>query len=329
MERTLTPAGAELVVRRALVGYDAGIEDVRLVKHRENHVFHATGASGSLAVRLHRPGYSDARQVAEELAVLDYLSARGFEVPAVRRNHDGDHLTTVDGHLVDVFDWIDGSEPVGDAGEGWAGTAALTPEDFGRLGALAARLHNHLSAPEAPAVTHRAAWDADGLAGSAPAWGEPLRLPETEPHRALLEEAIAALRQHLDGLPRTPDRFSIIHADMSLENVLRTRDSLVLIDFDDCGRGWQAFELATLLFWYLRHPSYETYRDAALGGYAAHREPAGLDDHLLDGLLLARGLSYLGWAADRRGSDDAEFVAGHLVGFVAGLADSYLTGPTT
>lgn len=328
MERILTPADAELVVRRALAGYDLPVDDVRLVKHRENHVFHATG-SEPLAVRLHRPGYSDSEQVAEELAVLDYLSGRGFEVPAVRRNRDGEHLTIVDGHLVDVFDWIADSEPVGDAGDGWSGTAELTPADFGRLGALAARLHNHLSSPDAPRVSHRTAWDADGLAGPAPAWGDPLRLPETRSHRPLLEEAIGALGEHLGGLPRTPDRFSLIHADMSLENVLRTGDSLVLIDFDDCGEGWQAFELATLLFWYLRHPSYAAYREAALTGYAAHREPAGLDDHLLDGLLLARGLSYLGWAADRRGSDDAEFVAEQLVGFVAGLADAYLTGPTT
>ncbi|WP_371832061.1 phosphotransferase, partial [Rhodococcoides fascians] len=96
----------------------------------------------------------------------------------------------------------------------------------------------------------------------------------------------------------------------------------MLIDFDDAGHGWHAFEIATLWFWFQPPPLFEQYAAAALASYASTR--GHVDHTLLSGMTLARGLTYLGWAAARRGDPTADFIAGSLVDLVARNAAQYL-----
>ena len=98
---------------------------------------------------------------------------------------------------------------------------------------------------------------------------------------------------------------------------------MVLIDFDDFGEGWHLFDLATVLFFFQPHPLYDNYREALLEGYGSVRPfPDGFLQPW-DLMLLARGLTYLGWAASRRGDEAAEFIVERVVPVVLGLAQNY------
>jgi Ser/Thr protein kinase RdoA (MazF antagonist) len=322
---------ARRIVHSALTRY--GLADVNLhfVKYRENYVFRAECGGEEFAVRLHRPGLHSVEEVRTELAYLDALRQRGFTVPEAVPTVDGELLCTVDDGTggavhVDLQRWVTGAEPLGDIGEAFDGSSRLAPEDFHRLGAMAADLHNHTEQlGRLPGFT-RAAWDVEGLVGEQALWGDPLALPVlTTADRALLADAVQRLTTDLTELGTDPAVYGVIHADFTPENILVRGEELVLIDFDDFGEGWHLFELATVLFFYRPHPRFPEFVDAVFAGYRTQRPLDERQLRLWPGMLLARGLTYLGWAAERPGQETSEFIAEQVVPVVLALAQDFLS----
>ena len=150
-------------------------------------------------------------------------------------------------------------------------------------------------------------WDHGGLSGPNWAWGDPLRLAElTGSDLETVKSAIERMREMLTSYGAHPTRYGPIHADLTPENVLRTHSGLVVIDFDDSAQGWHLFDIATALNFFRPHPRYEEYRVAMFDA------------------VFARALTYLAWAADRRGDDTAEFVVQEFLPCVVDLAHDLL-----
>ena len=97
-------------------------------------------------------------------------------------------------------------------------------------------------------------------------------------------------------------------------------NELVVIDFDDFGDGWYLFDLATPLFFFQGHPDYAAFRASLLEGYRAERPLSEAEERLLDLFLVARGYTYLGWAATRPETDTAAFLIAEIVPLVVRLA---------
>jgi Ser/Thr protein kinase RdoA (MazF antagonist) len=57
-----------------------------------------------------------------------------------------------------------------------------------------------------------------------------------------------ALRPALEALPRSDDRYGVVHNDLHAHNLLVEGDRLTVIDFDVCARHWFTAEIATALF---------------------------------------------------------------------------------
>ncbi|MEI4271193.1 phosphotransferase [Klenkia sp. LSe6-5] len=314
----------------ALQRYGLHDADLQFVKFRENWVFRATCDGADYAVRLHRPGLHTAEAVGTELAYLSALQQRGFPVPEPVRTTDGELICAVeDGPggtvLVCVMRWVVGGRQLGDAGAAFDGSSPITPEDLHRVGQLAGALHNHLTELGRLPGFDRDAWDGPGLLGAQALWGDPLALPAlSAPDRELLSGAVDRLAADLADLGDGPDVYGVIHADLTPENVLVRGSEFVVIDFDDFGEGWHLFELATVLFFFRPHPRFAEFVDAVVSGYRTQRE---LDDRQLahwTGMLLARGLTYLGWAAARPGEETAAWIAEEVVPVVVALAQEYL-----
>ena len=327
----MTPERAQALVRAALPAYGLDpLVPLELIKQRENTVFRASTPQGELAVRLHRQGYHPDADVAAELGLVQLLEAAGVPVPHFLSAVGGQHFTVVSEeghgeHQVDVQRWINGAAPLGDSVLALAGTADVDLEQWRQLGALAASSHVAIAASQAagraPECGGRVAWDVDGLVGERPAWGDPLRLVEmSQAERGELLAGIEVLRAQLAGYGKPEDRYGPIHADFTVENVMSTPEGLVLIDFDDFAAGWHLFDVATMLFFFGPHPRYQEIREAALAGYTAVRPLRQADLDVLDALIFGRGLTYLGWAADRRGEPEAEHVAMNIYPHVLHLA---------
>lgn len=321
------------LVRRTLPLY--GMEQecaVTFVKYRENHVFRVDAPDGvSVAVRLHRPGYRDQQEILTELAYLDALGRAGVPVPEVLRAQDGRLVCEVavgeHARSVSVQRWIDHAVPFGDIDGALSGRHDPPAAQFRDIGVVLARLHDAEAVIGRPGSFQRDAWDADGLAGSRPLWGDPAALPGLTPRdRESVARGKAHVHRRLQALDTGPDVFGVIHGDATPENVLIAGDGVVLIDFDDFGTGWFAFDLVTALFHHARNPRYPEFERALRDGYSEMRPLSPADESAWDDLMLARGLTYLGWAAERPGDPASDFITEVVAPWVARIADAATAG---
>lgn len=314
---TVDLTAATELAREALAAYGLAPDtELTLLKQRENFVFSLGNGDAEYVLRVHRRGYHSDEELGCELDFVRALHGEGVAVPHFVAAADGRGFCVVGtthpagAHQVDLQHLIPNHGNFGDERTGVDGTAAIDPADFAELGRLAAQVHDATERSGYTMAVPRDDWDLDGLVGSDPAWGDPLRIEELAGEdRAAVAAAIAGIREALGAYGSPAHRFGPIHADLTPENVLRTPGGLVLIDFDDFAAGWHLFDLATALYFYTPHPRYDEYRDALFGGYESVRPLDDADRAVFPAILLARGLTYLGWSADRRGEPTAEWHA--------------------
>lgn len=288
------------LAQQAATAWGLGHAHLRFVAGRENQVYRVTDTSGDHALRIKRPGYRRSIELESELQWMAALDQAGLLVPRPVPSLRGRLLEEVGGHQVDLLTWLPGQT-----------LGAALQEDpapdldnlFHALGRQMARLHGASDAWAPPAGFARARWDAEGLLGEAPVWGRFWDHPAlSADDRHLFEHFRSAARGELQRLQDRLD-FGLIHADLVRENVLLHGDRIGLLDFDDGGWGYRAFDLATTLLKFIGSPTYPVLRDALLRGYQDLR-PLDLDT--LDLFLALRATTYVGWVVPRLGEDGAQ-----------------------
>jgi len=323
----------QALARAALDRWNLTVTDLSPIKVRENAVFRIDLAGGGRAVlRVHRQGYHSDSALESEFAWLRALEAAGIQVPRVIRSREARDFEVVEAgaaegaRQVDVFEWIDGCQ-LGSIESGIAGEEAAIAGQYERIGALAARMHNHTAAWRQPPVFQRHSWDAAGLVGEQPLWGRFWELAAlTRAQRNRLLQARTAIADDLAAYGPQPDRYGLIHADLVPENLLVDGDRICVIDFDDAGFGWHLFELATSLYFISGDGVFPAARAALIRGYRTQR---ALSDEALEWLplfLAARGTTYLGWVHTRPGTETAREMTPYLIERACAVAEAYLAG---
>jgi len=296
----------------------------RLLNISENATFRLDDpeAAAPVVVRVHRPGYHSAAEIASELAWIDALREAGaVETPAILDRADGDRIARFehDGEVRRAvgFAWMDGAEPPADA---------RLAEGFGRLGAISARLHRHVRAWTPPPCFVRKRWTYETTIGPAPHWGDWRAADGLDPQAiALLDRLRETLRARLAAYGEGPDRFGLVHADLRLANLLVEGDHLGVIDFDDCGFGWFAYDFAAAISFLEHEPWIPDLQAAWLEGYRMVAPlPPGTEAMLPD-LVMLRRLLLTAWIASHAETPTArELVAqGYTRGTVE-LAERHL-----
>ena len=93
--------------------------------------------------------------------------------------------------------------------------------------------------------------------------------------------------QSLEQLPADDKHFGLIHSDAHAGNFLHKDGRLTFFDFDDCLYAWFGYDLATILFGVVLHPSVgnseaertqavERFLPYFLEGYATRHDPSSL-----------------------------------------------------
>jgi Ser/Thr protein kinase RdoA (MazF antagonist) len=267
----------------------------RLIRNRENAVYEMAVPTGRAALRLHRMGYQNPDAVRSELWWCAALASAGVAVAAPLAAVSGDLLVTLpDGRLASCLAWVEGA-PLGEAGVPFVGDQVARHHALGRL---VRDVHRATDALTLPIWFTRPAWDVDGLTGDAPFWGRFWEHPAlTAVETGVLRDARVFLRDWLLGL-HAPD-MGPIHADVLRENVLVDGARVSLIDFDDAGIGFRAYDLGTVMSQNLYEPGYVDLRDALIDGYG------GVTVRMVEVFTLARVLASVGWAAPRLPAGDA------------------------
>jgi len=333
----LTPEAQALAMaelaRAALGRWGLADADVALLKLRENAVFRVSLPGAPLRVlRVHRHNYHSDVNLLSELQWMQALRQAGIEVPEVIPSTSGRLFEIVGAtavpelRQVDLLGWLNGA-PLGAIGESLAGDETTLRFNFHRLGRLAAQVHNQASGWCClPDGFSRHAWDADGLTGENPFWGRfwELGVLNAEQRRLLLR---ARSRAHADllRLDKSPQTYSMIHADLVPENVLVDGERLRLLDFDDAGFGWHQFEIVTAVIFHLGQPYFELIRDAFITGYREQRSLPDAALELLPLFMLARSFTYVGWAHTRAETQLAQEITPFFVETACTLSDAYLS----
>lgn len=258
----------------ALVEY--GIDCSRLVPlaHAENTTFRVdTPSEERYVLRIHRTTgtpFHPPRSLAEVWSETTWISAlrrgTGLAVPEPVPTVDGSLLTLVASESVPepricvLFRW----------GPGRFLDAGLTPSHLERVGGFIARLHDHALGFVPPAGFER--WRIGDLSGEVTAYvasivGERYGSGAT----SIVEVVMDLVEQARRELGTGPEVFGLIHADLHQENYLFHRGEVRAIDFDDCGFGHFAYDLAVTLSELRERSNYAIFRAGLLRGYRAVR----------------------------------------------------------
>lgn len=293
---------SEAIALAALPFWNLPIQQPELVQHRENTVFSVRDALGArFALRIHRSGYHSATALRSELLWMAELSRAGLEVPNPLPARNGQVSVEVKaGSIVDLLSWLDG-KPLGATGKPLDRESDEIAQIFTAVGRQMAELHNISDRWQRPDDFSRHTWDAEGLVGDEPFWGRFWELEDlTADQSLLLIDARELLRTELPRPGKEDLDYGLIHADLVRENILVFGNSVRFIDFDDAGFGWRLFEIATALIKNRAEPDYPALKAALIDGYRQNRSLSDADLARLPLFELARSLTYLGWAQQRR-----------------------------
>ncbi|MEL6476761.1 MAG: phosphotransferase [Pseudomonadota bacterium] len=297
---------------------------VTLLNISENATFRADDpeADAPVILRVHRPNYHTRDEILSELAWIDALRAEDVApIPAVLPMADGGRIAgmTVAGETRDVvaFEFMSGTEP--------APTDDLT-EGFHKLGAISARLHGHVKGWTRPAAFMRKTWDFNSTVGAAPHWGDwRAGIGLTPDGMATLERTCGVLEDRLAAFGTGPDRFGLIHADLRLANLLIDGERIGLIDFDDCGFGWFAFDFAAAISFYETDPSIPSLQDAWCAGYRSVADLAAEVEAELSTFIMLRRLQLTAWIASHSETPTAQEMGTAFTDGTVEIAERYLS----
>ncbi|MEM9370163.1 MAG: phosphotransferase, partial [Pseudomonadota bacterium] len=261
-------------------------------------------------------------EILSELAWIDALRAEDVApIPAIRDLAKGGRVAAMDvgGEKRDVvaFDFMPGTEP--------APTDDLT-DGFHQLGAISAKLHRHVKRWIRPDSFQRKTWSFETTVGAAPHWGSwHAALGLTQAGRDVFERTCRVLDARLSAFGVGSDKFGLIHADLRLANLLVDGERIGLIDFDDCGFGWFAFDFAAAISFYETDPTIPALQDAWCVGY---RTVANLPDEVeteLSSFVMLRRLQLTAWIASHSETPTAQEMGTAFTDGTIEIAEQYLS----
>ena len=299
----------EQLAKKALALWSIDAELIELFSQSENTVFKIKDRAGKdYALRVHRPGYHTRAELESEQQWTEFLSKSGIAVPTAVKSKDGRYYEMVsvagteETRQIGVVDWV-GGVPLSDLLQDDLSETRIRGT-FRTLGSLMANFHLASISwkPKRGFVRH--SWDIEGFVGEKPFWGKFWELgasdKETRKRLAAIKNQIQNLLSHL---PQNTNCFGMIHADMHLNNVLKDGDRLNVIDFDDAGYGWHAYDLAVGIYNLLLNPTlrahFELVRSAMAEGYLEVRPKSEYILAMVPLFLLIRSLVTLKWIEDR------------------------------
>lgn len=295
---------AESDAKSALKEWNIEADSVSLEAVSENITFKVSVEdSKAFVLRFHRPGYHSLEALKSERVWTKALRESGLDCPVGISTPNGDDYVRLPmcGEMrnAGLAEWVEG-----DVVWHLLTKPNVSSNDialwFIKTGQLLAEFHNHAAMWKVPPEFTRHRLDEHGFLGENPFWGRFWESREvTESDRKYLSILRARSFELLVALPHDQENFGMIHADLHPGNLIRHKDGLHVIDFDDAGFGWYIYDFAVALLNFRDDANYELYRDSLFEGYVEIR---ALPNHLLptlDLFYLIRNLAHIGWLADR------------------------------
>jgi Ser/Thr protein kinase RdoA (MazF antagonist) len=304
------------LARRVLASYPFTVRRLRCIARETNTTFRVDTASGDVfALRVSPPPSDTALDTPSELAWLEALAdAEGIDTVGPVPDRNGCLMSTVEHPGVDgprtcvVFSWLPG-RPVGDD---------AAPDDYRRLGVVAARLHDRAERWTAPAGFSPVVWDRVFYYPTEPVvlYEDRFRSLMTPERTRVVRAVEARAAAELTRLHRERP-IMVLHGDLHPWNVHRHRDGLLVFDFEDVMLGAAVQDVAITLFYNRDRPDYRDLRAAFEEGYRSLRRWPVEYEGQLELLMAARTVMFINYVL-RMGIDPEEHVP-RMTGRIRGV----------
>jgi len=296
---------------------------IELLTTSENATFvsHDPLTDHKRIIRVHRPDYHDRQEIESELAWIHDLRASGcVNTPSPITTVTGSPVIkmAIDGrdfHAV-AFEHVSGSEP---------GVGEALPDWFEKLGAVTASLHEHSRTWQRPDWFARKRWHLDTMIAPDGLWGDWRQAPGiTAKDEAVIHQAIERIHLAIDVYGHQEGRYGLVHADLRLANLLVDDDQMAVIDFDDSGFCWYAYDFAAAISFHELDPMIPQLRDAWIRGYQTIARFDVEDIAALDTFIMIRRIMLSAWLATHAETPTAQALAPGYIQGTADLARQYL-----
>ncbi len=238
---------------RLLPAYSFGQHASCLFLHKglnDTYIVHARRQTYYL--RVYRAGWRTRAEIDAELELLNYLHRRGVPVARPVKRRDRQYIADLDApegvRPAVLFTAAPGAQHV-----------PMSPRQSGLFGHTAALIHQQADRQRKTYARYEidlAHLSTQPLAALRPFFSARPR------DFAYLARVADACTVALSSLPRTAPAFGLCHGDLHAGNVhFGPHPQLTLFDFDLCGYGWRAYDLAVFLWSRLiGHPRPEAKR---------------------------------------------------------------------
>jgi Ser/Thr protein kinase RdoA (MazF antagonist) len=288
------------LVLLAIEKYPLKVKEVKFIHYGENATFKITDTkNNSYLVRVCRIGYHSDKALNEELAWLSRLNKiKKLQVPCPVANKQGQLFTKVQlenvigpTNLV-LFEWT----------EGRFIENKFTLAHASQLGHLIGLLHSSVRGCH---VKHRRYWNSDGLLSKGAKLGDLWQLGiSKDKQQKILKMRKQLYAKLLNYEKKHPKKLGLIHADLHTGNFFFNKKGIVTIDFDDCGLGFFAYDLAIPFMVIDRTDKLSLQKkndlkQAILKAYRQHCKFSALDEQMIEVCIQARMLTLLTWLNQR------------------------------
>lgn len=265
--------------------------EITLLKEQPNATFRVGGREAEMLLRLHPQGGRQYDELLAEMAWLEHLS-RSMLVQTPRPGKTGMVIRLPEvcsrWAYATALGWIEGEI---------LPSAQRCADHYRQLGRLLGKLHT--LAEEWPDAGRLARSRLDSQAFVRSLEGAALSEAEGKEIACLLGRVAEVEKQ----LEQQPGQRGLIHGDPSFGNVIFHGSRLALIDFDDCGHGFFAYDLAVVLAGAWGREDYAVCREQLLHGYAEARPLAEAAAASLPLFMAQRAVSLVLWATGRPARD--------------------------
>ncbi|MCY3884537.1 MAG: phosphotransferase [Gammaproteobacteria bacterium] len=292
---------------KALTAFPVNDAKVEFISQSENISYRVRTAHGqSYVLRLHRPSYHNLAELESEQIWTEALLDSDIDVPVALRTLEGSRYARVecpDGwRFVGMLEWVEGNLlwDILPKSETASSIARSDTNPFHQLGRLIATLHDHATQWEIPEDFTRHSLNSDGFVGESPFWGRFWESPVLDNPR---KDSLLSIRNYIKEIlleyESLSPPYSLIHADLHASNVVTNGPRLHIIDFDDSGFGWHAFDLAVALHNLRDSTHYDKFKSLLLDGYSDVLPISEKDIEMIELFLVVRSLASIGWVTAR------------------------------
>ncbi len=294
------------LAEKALTHYSIKVSKIKFINHGENTTFKITDSrKKNYLLRICRQDYHTVDALNEELQWLKKLSHQ-FQVPIPVPSKKKKLLEWAstellpEGRHTALFNWTDGVF----LSTKKSSKNKMKEHHMVSLGRLIGELHNHETTHGK--VIYRNFWTVEGLVGRKAKFGSIDHITQATPaQQKLISRTRRSLWTSMKKFEKKyPHKQGLIHADLHFGNLVFNKKDIALIDFDDSGFGFFAYDLAIPIVSvthskFLSEKEKVLFRKAILEGYKQIQPWTADDERFLDQCMLARKLLMLGWLNSR------------------------------